>query len=268
MGAFAATAAAHRANKTSNKTSGGSLVCWPRLPMFGHFPFHLPGPNGSPSSRSRRVSRAGATRPSLGGGVDSGGPVRTSRILDAARRRRPPWRPKCRRHLSASARRSPRNGRPANKTSNQTSGRSLVCCPRLPTFRSFSFRFCFRGEKGSAPSGGAGRAARPRICLAGEAGLVSAAPLWQESQADLGTEGHRGVPKAGRASHLRGRLSFFGARAAKWAGARSTQGSQLVRFVQQAAKRPFFSPPTPSYLSSKVRWTARESLQKKVIGRF
>ena len=154
VGAFAATAAAHRASKTSNKTSGGSPVCWPRLPMFGHFPFHLPGPNGSPSSRSRRVSRAGATRPSLGGGVDSGGPVRTSRILDAARRRRPPWRPKCRRHLSASARRSPRNGRPANKTSNQTSGRSLVCCPRLPTFGSFSFRFPFRGEKGSAPTSG------------------------------------------------------------------------------------------------------------------
>ena len=262
VGAFAATAAAHRANKTSNKTSGGSLVRWPRLPMFGHFPFHLPGPNGSPSSRSRRVSRAGATRPSLGGGVDSGGPVRTSRILDAARRRRPPWRPKCRRHLSASARRSPRNGRPANKTSNQTSGRSLVCCPRLPVFGSFSFRFPFRGEKGSAPSGGAGRAARPRIRLAGEAGLFSAALLPQESQVDLGAEGHRTILKAGRASHLRGRASFFGAGAAKWPGARSAQGSQPLRFFQRAAKRPFFLPP-PRPIFSLQKFDGQDEIRYK-----
>ena len=41
----------------------------------------------------------------------------------------------------------------ANKTSNQTSGGSLVSCPRLPMFCSFPFRFPFRGEKGSAPYG-------------------------------------------------------------------------------------------------------------------
>ena len=45
-------------------------------------------------------------------------------------------------------------GEHANKTSNQTFKGSLVSCPRLPTFRSFPFRFPFRGEKGSAPAGG------------------------------------------------------------------------------------------------------------------
>jgi len=36
-------------NQTSNQTSGGSLVSWPRLPRFGHFPFHFPfrGEKGS-----------------------------------------------------------------------------------------------------------------------------------------------------------------------------------------------------------------------------
>jgi len=45
----AAAAAARRANQTSNQTSGGSLVSWPRLPVFGHFPFHFPfrGEKGS-----------------------------------------------------------------------------------------------------------------------------------------------------------------------------------------------------------------------------
>ena len=40
-----------------------------------------------------------------------------------------------------------------NQTSNQTSGRSLVSCPRLPRFASFPFHFPFRGEKGSGPHG-------------------------------------------------------------------------------------------------------------------
>ena len=99
---------------------------------------------------------------SLGGGVGGGGPIHTSRIL-AARLLRPTWRPKC----SVSAWRGPRHGRPPNKTSNQTSGRSLVCCPRLPVFASFSFRFPFRGEKGSAPQvagEGGGRGALLPFC--------------------------------------------------------------------------------------------------------
>ena len=45
----------------------------------------------------------------------------------------------------------------ANKTSNQTSGGSLVSCPRLPMFGSFPFRFPLRGEKGSAPRGAGGK---------------------------------------------------------------------------------------------------------------
>ena len=37
------------ANQTSNQTSGRSLVSWPRLPVFGNFPFHFPfrGEKGS-----------------------------------------------------------------------------------------------------------------------------------------------------------------------------------------------------------------------------
>ena len=60
MGAFAAAAAARRANQTSNQTSGGSLVSWPRLPVFGHFPFHFPfrgekgsAPEGAAGSRAK-----------------------------------------------------------------------------------------------------------------------------------------------------------------------------------------------------------------------
>ena len=36
-------------NQTSNQTSGGSLVSWPRLPRFGSFPFRFPfrGEKGS-----------------------------------------------------------------------------------------------------------------------------------------------------------------------------------------------------------------------------
>ncbi len=36
-------------NQTSNQTSAGSLVSWPCLPRFGHFPFHFPfrGEKGS-----------------------------------------------------------------------------------------------------------------------------------------------------------------------------------------------------------------------------
>ena len=36
-------------NQTYNQKSGGSLVSWPRLPRFGHFPFHFPfrGEKGS-----------------------------------------------------------------------------------------------------------------------------------------------------------------------------------------------------------------------------
>ena len=41
--------AASQTNQTYNQTSGGSLVSWPRLPRFGHFPFHFPfrGEKGS-----------------------------------------------------------------------------------------------------------------------------------------------------------------------------------------------------------------------------
>ena len=36
-------------NQTSNQTSARGLVSWPRLPRFGHFPFHFPfrGEKGS-----------------------------------------------------------------------------------------------------------------------------------------------------------------------------------------------------------------------------
>ena len=39
-------------NQTSNQTSGGSLVSWPRLPRFGSFPFRFPfrGEKGSAPS--------------------------------------------------------------------------------------------------------------------------------------------------------------------------------------------------------------------------
>ena len=42
-------------NQTSNQTSARGLVSWPRLPRFGHFPFHFPfrGEKGSaPCGRS------------------------------------------------------------------------------------------------------------------------------------------------------------------------------------------------------------------------
>ena len=41
--------AACQRNQTSNQTSGGSLVSWPRLPRFGSFPFRFPfrGEKGS-----------------------------------------------------------------------------------------------------------------------------------------------------------------------------------------------------------------------------
>ena len=40
---------APKTNQTSNQTSGGSLVSWPRLPRFSNFPFRFPfrGEKGS-----------------------------------------------------------------------------------------------------------------------------------------------------------------------------------------------------------------------------
>ena len=64
-GGFAASAAAGRPNKTSNQTSGGSLVSWPRQPHFGHFPFHFPfrGEKGSaPRQRPKRGAREAEAR--------------------------------------------------------------------------------------------------------------------------------------------------------------------------------------------------------------
>ena len=46
-------------------------------------------------------------------------------------------------------------------------------------------------------------------------------------------------------------------------------GEPTCPFRSAGGETPIFlPPPAPSYLSSKVRWAARESLQKKVIGRF
>ena len=46
------------------------------------------------------------------------------------------------------------------------------------------------------------------------------------------------------------------------------RGANLSVSFSRRRNAHFSPPPAPSYLSSKVRWTARESLQKKVIGRF
>ena len=56
-------------NQTSNQTSRRSLVSWPRLPRFGHFPFHFPfrgekgsGPHGwrnNTKGRGLSVKRLG-----------------------------------------------------------------------------------------------------------------------------------------------------------------------------------------------------------------
>ena len=61
LGAWASPGAP-RANKTSNQTFGGSLVSWPRLPRFAHFPFHFPfrGEKGSdPRGRPKHGGRGG-----------------------------------------------------------------------------------------------------------------------------------------------------------------------------------------------------------------
>ena len=53
------------ANQTSNQTSGGSLVSWPRLPVFGRFPFHFPfrGEKGSgPRQQPKRGAREAEAR--------------------------------------------------------------------------------------------------------------------------------------------------------------------------------------------------------------
>ncbi|MED5324337.1 MAG: hypothetical protein VYB91_05940, partial [Pseudomonadota bacterium] len=46
---------AHQVKKTSNQTFSGSLVPWPRLPRFAHFPFHFPfrGEKGSAPLKDR-----------------------------------------------------------------------------------------------------------------------------------------------------------------------------------------------------------------------
>ena len=62
--------ATFQTNQTSNQTSGRSLVSWPRLPRFGHFPFHFPfrGEKGSdPRGRPKHGERGGHQHEVLAG---------------------------------------------------------------------------------------------------------------------------------------------------------------------------------------------------------
>ena len=53
-------------NQTSNQTSGGGLVSWPRLPRFVNFPFRFPfrGEKGSAPLGWGRAARAHIRKPS------------------------------------------------------------------------------------------------------------------------------------------------------------------------------------------------------------